>query len=312
MVEPGTEDARDVRTRYENAVASVLSKMKQDPYVLAVVLFGSLSNDVVWDKSDIDLFVITQESKSNITHGGLTLMEEGINIHTYLIIRSEFKRLMEGAVQSSFMHSAMMKGRLLYTRDENLQTLWDNREQFGARDREIRLLQAATLLTLSLTKAQKWLHVKNDPHYSAFWIMKCLDNLAIIETVMAGEITGREVLWQAMRHNPTFFKTVYLDLLDGPKTPETVANVLNLIDVYLHDRMPLISRPILDYLAEADGARSAREIEHYFQNQMNVEMASLLCEWLANEGLIQKIAVPARLTEKSRVDVEEAAYYFGG
>ena len=307
-VEPGKQEALDVRTRYDNAITSLLAKMKQDPTILAVVLFGSLSNDVVWDKSDIDLFVITQENKSRSE--GFTLVEDGINIHAYPVTRSEFKRLLEGSVQSTFFHATVMKGQLLYTRDESLETLWANRDRIGARDREIRLLQATALLTNSITKAQKWLHVKHDPHYSAFWIMKCLDNLAIIETVMAGEITGREVLWQAMRHNPTFFKAVYLDLLDGPKTLEMVGAVLKQIDTYLRERAPLIFRPILDYLAEVDGVRSAREIDHHFHNQMNMEFASLLCEWLADKGMIQKVAVPARLTEKSRVDVEEAAYYY--
>jgi predicted nucleotidyltransferase len=308
MVEPGVKDVQDVRKRYDDAVASVVAKMKQDPYVLAIVLFGSLSNDVVWDKSDIDLVIIIQENKTN--NEGMTLVEEGINVHASLIARSEFKRVLEGSVRSSFIHSALTKGRLLYTRDETLETFWANREQFGVRDREIRLMQAAAPLTMAFTKAQKWLTVKHDPHYSAFWIMKCLDALATIETVQAGEITGREVLWQAMRHNPAFFKAIYLDLLDNPKTEESVASVLTQIDAYLQERLPVICNPILDFLAEAQGVRSAREINHYFNKQMNVEEAGFLCEWLADNGLIQKVAVPARLTEKSRVDVEEAGYYF--
>src|SRR5579862_2976064 len=196
----------EVRSRYENAVESLLAKVKQDPYVLAVVLAGSLSYDVVWEKSDIDLMIITQETR--LKQDGLTLVENGISIHVNLIPRVEFKRLLEGAIQSSFIHSMLMKGKLLYTRDDTLESLWAAREHFGVRDREIRLLQAMAPLTLSVAKAQKWLYVKKDPLYSSYWILKCLDSLAMIETVMAGEITGREVVWQALRHNPKFFQAV--------------------------------------------------------------------------------------------------------
>jgi hypothetical protein len=35
-------------------------------------------------------------------------------------------------------------------------------------------------------------------------------------------------------------------------------------------------------------------------------------EWLADQEIIQKLSTPVRLTEKSRVDVEEAAYYYEG
>jgi predicted nucleotidyltransferase len=297
-----------VRARFENAIAALLDKVKQDPYVLAVVLAGSLSYDVVWEKSDIDLMIVTQETK--LKQGSMTLTEDGLIIHATLIPRVDFKRMLEGAVQSSFIHSMLMKGQLLYTRDETLENLWAAREQFGARDREIRLLQAATLLTMTLTKAQKWFHVKNDPLYSSYWILKGLDNLAVIETVLAGEITGREVVWQALRHNPEFFQAVYTDLLDGPKTHETVGAALARIETYLKERMPVICRPLLDYLAETDGVRSAREIDHHFHNQMNVEFAALLCEWLAAEGFIQQVAAPARLTDRSRIDVEEVAYYY--
>src|SRR5579859_2175479 len=202
-LKPDATATDEVRARYENAVESLLAKVKQDPYVLAVVLAGSLSYDVVWEKSDIDLMLITHETK--LKQGGMALVENGINIHASLIPRMEFKRMLEGAVQSSFVHSMLMKGRLLFTRDETLESLWAAREHFGARDREIRLLQAAAPLTMAFTKAQKWLYVKHDPNYSCYWILKCLDNLAIIETVLAGEITGREVVWQALRHNPAFF-----------------------------------------------------------------------------------------------------------
>jgi predicted nucleotidyltransferase len=304
-------DASDnARARYDEAIASLLAKLQQDRYVLAVVLYGSLAYDVVWDKSDIDLCIITQETKQKPS--GLTLVEDGINIHAEIVTRSEFKKMMEGAVQSSFTHSMLIKGRLLFTRDETLEALWANRQQFGARDREIRLLSAAVLLVLRLTKAQKWLHVKGDPHYSFVWILKCLDELATIETVLAGEITGREVLWQAMHHNPAFFRAVYTDLIEGAKTREAIGAALTRIESYLRERVPLVFRPILDHLEEAGGIRSARDIDHYFRSHLNFDYAAVLCEWLAEERFIQEAALPARLTERSRVDVEEAAYFYDG
>ena len=33
---------------------------------------------------------------------------------------------------------------------------------------------------------------------------------------------------------------------------------------------------------------------------------------MADEGIVRKLSAPVRLTEKSRVDVEEAAYYYEG
>jgi hypothetical protein len=35
-------------------------------------------------------------------------------------------------------------------------------------------------------------------------------------------------------------------------------------------------------------------------------------EWLADKGIIQKVPSPLRLTQKSQVVVDEAAYYYDG
>ncbi len=299
---------KPVLQRYQEGLTALVNQIQQDSYVLAVVLCGSLSNDVVWDKSDIDLVLVVQETKQKTS--GLNLVVSDINVHAALVTRAEFKKAMEGSVQSSFMHSMLIKGRVLWSRDETLEELWANRTHFGLRDREISLLRAVSPLLWALPKAQKWLHVKQDAKYSYVWALRCIESLAAVETILAGEITGREVIWQGLAHNPRFFNAVYTEMMDAPKTLDNVGATLAMIESYVRERVSIIYRPIFDYLAETDGVRSAREIDHYFSQQMNLNMASFACEWLADEGLIQKVAVPTRITEKSRIDVEEAAYYY--
>jgi predicted nucleotidyltransferase len=299
-----------IQSLYEEALETLVSKLKQDPYVLAAVLLGSLSHDVVWEKSDIDLLIVTQETRQK--EEGFCLVERGVNIHAILSTRSEFRKMMVGAIQSSFLHSTLMKGRLLFSHDETVEELFANRHTLGARDREIQLLSAVTFVLPALTKAEKWLHVKQDADYSFLWIMKCVDGLASIETLLQGEITGREVVQQALRHNPAFFRAIYTDLIRQEKTPETIGAALQAIHAYLHARIFVLFKPLLDYLAESDGIRSATEINHYFANQMNLEGVDGACEWLADEEILQKVSSPLRLTEKSRVNVEEAAYYYEG
>lgn len=300
----------DAAARLQGALETTLAKIKQDPYVLAVVLYGSLAYDAVWEKSDIDLMIVTQETR--LLFPCITLTESGVNIHATLITRSEFKKQLGGAVQGSFTHSMLMKGRLVFTRDESLEELWENRQSFGAKDRETHLLQISIPPLMCLAKAQKWLLVRNDPCYSFFWIMKCLDGLADIETTLAGEIPGREALLQAVRINPSFFNALYTELIDAPKTPQIIGDALKRIEEYLRERAVKIFAPLLEYLADSGSVRSAREIDHYFQKQRNVEFAYLACEWLAEEGYIKMASASARLTEKSRVDVEEVAYYYDG
>ena len=45
--------------------------------------------------------------------------------------------------------------------------------------------------------------------YSFLWLMYSLAELAKIEVTLHGEIAGREVVQQALKHNPDFFRAIY-------------------------------------------------------------------------------------------------------
>jgi hypothetical protein len=137
-------------------------------------------------------------------------------------------------------------------------------------------------------------------------------NLASIEVIAAGEIASREVIQQALKHNPTFFRAIYFDMIAQPVDGAAVDRALRLINDYLNERIALLFQPLLDYLSAADGPRSASEIDSYFRKQLQTDTIGTAYEWLADQGVIQKVSHPLRLTEKSRVTVDEAAYYYDG
>lgn len=297
-----------VQQKYQAALAALVVKLQQDRLILAAILCGSLSYDAVWEKSDIDLLLVTTEDLK--APRDYTLVEDGISIHAMLYPRGFFLKQLQSNLQSSFFHSLFSKSTLLFSHDEAVAELYNNVQHVGERDRAVQLLQAATFVLPALTKAEKWVHVKQDAHYAFLWVLKTAEALARVEVLIQGEITSREVLQQACRHNPQFFNRVYHDLIEGEKTLTHMESIVVSIRGYLYERL-WIFQPILDFLEES-GLRSATEITHHFANQMNVEGTAFACGWLADEGIIEKFSAPLRLLEKSRVSVEEAAYYYGG
>jgi hypothetical protein len=118
------------------------------------------------------------------------------------------------------------------------------------------------------------------------------------------------VLPQAIELNPAFFKIVYTDLLNSRKTAKAVEAALAAVDGYLASRTGKLFGPVIDHLREAGEARSATEIEDHFRRNSGIEGVTGVCEYLADRGLIGKAALPARLTRKSNVDVEELAFFY--
>ena len=54
----------NVAARFNAALEALIEEVKQDRSVLAAILCGSLSHDTVWEKSDIDMLFVTEETRS--------------------------------------------------------------------------------------------------------------------------------------------------------------------------------------------------------------------------------------------------------
>jgi RNA polymerase sigma factor (sigma-70 family) len=304
------ETKEKVQRLYEEALESFVDKVKQDRYIIAAILLGSLAYDEVWEKSDIDVFLIGRDEKKRSK--GYCLVENGINIHAAVIPRGEFKKMIEGSLRGSFIGSTFSKSKLLFSTDETIKEYYKDVHRLGARDREMHLMKSGNLAVYYLAKAEKWFYVKKDIDYSFFWIMKMIDQLATIEVFMHDEVAGREVIHQALRHNPSFFKAIYIDLIHKKKDEKTIGKALGMINGYLDDKIFVIFKPILDFLRDAGGIRSTTEIDEHFSRKAQVDSLALAYEWLADKDIIQKVSSPLRLNEKSKVTVEEASYYYDG
>ncbi|HEX6739494.1 MAG TPA: hypothetical protein VF310_14545 [Vicinamibacteria bacterium] len=298
-----------VEDRFRAALDGLLEQVRQDRSVLAAILCGSLAHDTVWERSDIDLVLVTVDDRK-VEGGQRALYADGVNVHAFLMPRAEFRRAAEGAVRHSFLHSLLAKGRLLYSHDPSLAELCAQLAALGARDAGIALLHAATAAVAPLDKARKWLATRGDLEYTALWILYAATPLARIEVISAGRLADREVLPQALALNPPLFRAVYTELLNAPKTRPAVEAALAAAEAYLAERAPRLFAPVIDHLREVGEARSATDLDHHFARNLGVEGVTAACEYLAERRLLGKAAAPVALTPRSNVQVQELAFFW--
>src|SRR5262245_13077114 len=179
--------------RFAAALDALVTRVKQDRSILAAILCGSLSHDTVWDKSDIDLVLVTIDDRK-VKTGGVAIYAEGVNIHAMLMARAEFRKIVEGSVRNSFAHSFLTKGRLLYTHDPTIADLCASLAGIGDRDRQVQLLRAGMHALMSIDKAHKWFVTRGDLDYTALWILYAATPLAQIEVIAARQLVDREVI----------------------------------------------------------------------------------------------------------------------
>jgi predicted nucleotidyltransferase len=301
----------NLRDRFTLALERLVARVKEDRSVLAAILCGSLSHDTVWEKSDIDLVLITVDDK-RVEKSSLALFADGLNVHAILMPRTEFRETVEGSIHNSFAHSLLAKGRLLYTHDPTIGDLCERLKDIGERDTQLQLLSAGMHALAHIDKAHKWFVTRGDLDYCALFLLSAATPLARIEVVGARLLADREVIPQALQLNPKFFKTIYTDLLNTKKTKANVRAALDAVDQYVGQRTLALFRPILDHLREVGEARSASEIDAHFKRNLNIGAVTTACEYLADRRLITKVSTPVHLTRKSNVQVEELAFVWTG
>jgi len=296
------------RDTFAAALDALVPQLQQDRSILAAILGGSLSHDKVWAKSDIDLLLVTvDDTLAGPPH--VSLYADGLNVHALLMQRSAFRKLAEGAVHQSFMHSFLAKSRVLFTHDDTIADLCARLQTIGERDTRLALLEAATAVLPCLYKAHKFLLTRGDLDYTALWILYAATPLAQIEIISARKLVDREVIPQALALNPAFFTAIYTDLLNAKKTKKSVEAALAAADTYLAKRAKRLFAPVLDYLRDAGEIRSASEIESYFVRSFGIECVTTACEYLADQDLVAKASAPVRATKRSSTSLQELAFF---
>jgi hypothetical protein len=290
------------------ALDALLPQLQSDRTILAALLGGSLSHDRVWEKSDIDLLLVTQDDALK-GQSQVSLNADGVNVHALLMQRAEFRRLVEGAVHQSFMHSFLAKSRVLFTHDDTIADLCARLQKIGERDTSLALVRAGTYVLPCLYKARKFLITRGDLDYTALWLLYAATPLAQVEVISARRLVDREVIPQALALNPDFFKTVYTDLLNTKKTKKAVVAALEAAEAYMAKRAKRLFAPVLDYLREAGDIRSASDIEDHFTRRFDIECITTACEYLSDQGLIAKASSPVRATKRSSASLPELAFF---
>jgi uncharacterized protein len=139
--------------RFETALQLFLERVRADPNLLAAVLVGSLTEETVWRRDAISLWIIEKDGVTKRLRADgedprvfRTLVEEGVNLHVELIPRSRFKRMVEGSARTAFRYSFFARRQLVYCNDPSLGKWFEDADTLARRDQERELCIATTWL----------------------------------------------------------------------------------------------------------------------------------------------------------------------
>jgi hypothetical protein len=310
------DDAAKV-ARFEAALSQLIERIAEDRYVLAVVLVGSLSTETIWQREALGVWVIEADGVSRrLPSDGKDerifriLCENGINIHTEVIPRARFKKMVEGASRTAFSCNFFAHRRIVYSKDPSIESWFKKANAIAVKDQERELLTFSTWTIHAHRHARKRLDIKGDLELAVQETLGAAHSIAHTEIIRQGQVWEQDVIYRAIKGAPTLFRTIYLDVLARPKNRRALSTALDAIDGYLDKHYQAHLRPLLSYLKKQTRVVPLSEISDQFAfSQIHPWHLESACEWLERKGVLQKLSAPFKLTKRSLERVEEPAYY---
>jgi uncharacterized protein len=295
----------ELKEWFNAAVDSFVSKVKDDPNVIAVIVCGSLAYDVVWEKSDIDMTVVVRDQ--TLKNTSYSIIEDGILINVALVVRSDFKRWLEKSIGGSFSQSYFSKGKIVYTTDDSLYEYYEEMKAIGRDDIALSAFYLGCELVGIYEKCQKWLIARKDPLYAQYFLLKAAETIARMELCLNGEPSSRESIQKALKLNPEVITPFYQDAMSHHFSEEEVAKAIEKIDRYLEQRLDILKRPVIEFMSD-EQIKTSTLISKHFHAESHFIIG--IFDYLAEKGVIEKVSQTIRITPKSKLAVEEIGFLY--
>lgn len=303
--------------RYRMALDQLVERVSQDRYVLGVVLVGSLSDETIWHRESIRVWIIEADgvsrrlrSDGNDERVYRILTENGVNFHAEVIPRSRFKQIVEGTSRTSFSCNFFAERTLVYCNDPSIEQWFDQANTVAKKDQERELLTFSTWTIHDLRHARNRLEIKNDLELGSLEVLSAAMSVAHTEIIRLGQVCEHDVIYRAIEASPELFQTIYLDVLSRRKNRKVLTDALNAIDGYLDQHYQEHLKPLLTYLKKENRVVPLSEIsDHFAYSAVYPWHLESACEWLESKGHLQKLSAPFKLTKRSQEPMEEPAYF---
>ena len=297
----------EIKARFEAALNSFVGKIKNDPKILAVILMGSLANDVVWEKSDMDTLVLVRDPK--LAAQSYCLEEDGLIINVGMQTEFDFKRSLERSLGGGMTNSMFLRAKVIYSKDDGLNDFISEMQKTGKDDAALTFLQDASSLIYFMEKIEKWLTVKDDPLYAQMWVVYSASTYANMRLLLDDKPVSREAVLKVMEYAPELIEHIYAKPLQGQMTSEDVWNILNFYKKFLEENLELLKQPVESHMSDGQ-VRTVTNLSKHFR--MDSHHIYHIFDFLDEMGVVARVTETVRLTPKSPRSAEEVAFMYIG
>lgn len=265
--------------QYQRAFNSLTERLKSNETVLAAMVFGSVVTGDLWDKSDIDLFVMVNEKITGIRN--IYTEEKGVPVHIKLMSKNRFMQLYEEDLRGGFIHRIFASSRLVFSKDTDITNRYDSGRYYPDLDRERWSMVYLGNLLKCIGVCRKYLY--NNGIYTAYSsAVKISEEFAKLYVNSAGYMISKDAMTMAMNLNDKFKNCVDELFFNKEDAVKPIEKLLVFVEGNIDANLKNITGILLDYMREKDELLSGEDVKkstlfHSFDIDIE-EILEKLCE----------------------------------
>lgn len=281
---------RELKEKFDVALCSVVEKFKQDKKCLAAFLVGSMSHDLIWEYSDLEILAIYDDSYKGPSN--FNLLEHDVQVVVNIRKRNTFKDYLGSADVSDYWFCALSKSTLLFSKELTLKEFFEDIFYIGERDMEIEMLLGFSEAVYYLNKAEKNFRVKRDSPNAIYFLFHLARGIAWLEVARNRLFPEREIIQQASELNPNLFSRIYAPLFYELVTDKIIDEILRTCHKYLEDNTMVVYQRFISYLKEHGTLKdfSMETRKHGFGINYN---------WLYRMNLVERYVEPIKINNQT-------------
>ncbi|CDF58351.1 nucleotidyltransferase domain-containing protein [Thermobrachium celere] len=269
---------------YQEAYLSVEKKLKSNSSILCAMIYGSLVNGDIWEKSDIDFFVITKEQNKNEL---IQTRYSNIKINIQYVSKDIFVEEYYNYLKGGTFHKAVFSGKILFCLDDELKRMLDEIKFYSDRERNIRNIEILAHLLNSVHYVNKYM-VTNKIETAFQWCVDLVKYYARLSMSVKGHMTDKDILSFAVNMDSSV-KEMFELLKDGGDLKERIVSILNIVEEFINNNIEVICVPIIEVLKTTQRPLSVQEIKSLpIFKQIDGDLSKVLNK-LVEFGLISEI-----------------------
>ncbi|WP_026884397.1 nucleotidyltransferase domain-containing protein [Clostridium akagii] len=243
--------------QYQKIFNNVVKRLNSNKNVLAVMVFGSMVSGDLWEESDIDLFVIVDEKLDEIKN--IYNIEKSIPVHIKLLSKNKLFYHNHN-IQDGFLHRVFAGSRLVFSKDKDITSKYDNDRYYSDIDRaRWNLVYLGNFIKI-LGVCKKY--IRNGSVYTTYAsTMECAEEYSKLFINSSGYMINNNAINMAVNTNDEF--KVYVDAFFFKNENSEVAlkNIIHYMDKYVDENIKVLASFLIKFMGSKDCMLSSEDIK---------------------------------------------------